>query len=150
MDFDETFALQAVTPEQTRTFTLYGITCNSALPPTLTVRVAGQANPKWRSMVAKLDDGKALASARASDTLRAYLDERDAKLIAQGDVVVSWDNVNDKTGTPVPCDPANLESFLVALARRIPEKLRPLVGYVTDHDNFRPAALPKAAELGKG
>lgn len=150
MDFDETFALQAVTPEATRTFTFWGITCNSDQPPTLTVRIAGAANQAFKNAVAKLDDGKAIAAARASDALNAYFDERHARLFAAGDVVVSWAHVNDKSGVPVPCEPANVETFLLALAKRIPEKFRPFANYVADHDNFRPAPLPKPAELGKG
>jgi hypothetical protein len=134
-------------------YTFHQLRLSPEGPPALRLRHAGDGTPSF-----KRAQWAAANAARSRNRTSMISEARiktsmleEAKLIADH-CVVSWSNVvEDETAEPAPCTPEKVIEFLSAIIESH-EGITTFAAFrawAQDPDNFRPAPIGDAAELGK-
>ncbi len=150
MAFSRITKALAIPSGATATYTFFGLHSDLDTAPTLTCRHAGDGTPsykhaRWRLFSARARQAGALTESKAAANML-----ENARLIADH-CVVAWTGVIEDDGTVAPCSPEKVLEFLTAIIEADEGDAIYAVfqAWVQDADNFRPAVIGNAVDLGK-
>lgn len=153
----------------------FGLTVNSDRQIVLICRHAGDGNPEFGSLQLKLDNERPVfprepqppatgwtqeqADAAASSYQRRLLQFRErfalwsAKVIAQSNTIVGWENVYENPGALLaPCTPDKVEELLTLIVTKAKalDDFDRFSRHIREASNFRDGGQTSGVELGKG